>query len=166
MTRLPRFILVASLSLNLALGAGLGWLAWHSNQAAPEPQTRSARALFHSETLRRALPPERGAVVDRVLAHHRDTMRAHIDELTQARAGVREAILAEPFTRQGLDEAFARLRAAEGDTAQEAHALLADLVEQAEPQEREHLARLIPARGKHRRRHSRHRPQPERSGPH
>lgn len=166
MTRLPRFILIVSLSLNLALGAGLGWLIWHSGPTASDPQTRGPRALFHSDALRRALPPERAAFVDRILAHHRDTMRAHVEELTQARVGVRAAILAEPFTRQQLDDAFARLREAEGGTAQEAHALLADLVEQAEPQEREHLARLIPERRQRRQRHERHKRQSEHARPH
>ena len=146
MTRLSRFILIASLSLNLALAAGLGWLAWQSNRAAPESHTRQPRAMFHSDALRRALPPERGPFVDRIVSQHRENMRDHIEQLSLARAGVREAILAEPFTRQALDDAFARLRETEGSTAQEAHTLLSDLVEQAEPDERARLARLVPER--------------------
>lgn len=146
MPRLSRFILIVSLSLNLALAVAVGWLAWQSNRAMPEVQTRQPRAMFHSDALRRALPPERGVFVDRILAQHRESMRAHIEQLNHARAQVRQAIRAEPFTRHALDDAFAQLREAEGGAAQEAHTLLSELVEQAEPQERARLARLVPER--------------------
>ncbi len=146
MTRFLRFILVASLTLNLALGAGVAWLVFQSSRPTAQSQAREARPMFRQDALRQALRPERGPLVDRVLAHHRDTMRAHIGRLSEARAGVREAILAEPFERPRLDTAFARLREVEGSTAQEAHALLSDLVEQAEPEERQRLARLVSVR--------------------
>lgn len=158
MTRSLRFILVASLTLNLALGAGVAWLAFQSSRPTTQSQARDPRPMFRPDALRQALRPERGPLVDRVLENHRDTMRAHIGRLSEARAGVREAILAEPFERQRLDAAFARLREVEGSTAQEAHALLSDLVEQAEPAERQGLARLVSGRHERRAHSDRHVP--------
>lgn len=144
MNRTLRRVLLASLALNLALAASLVWLTWPP--AASEPASQPPRPMLRSEALRGALRPERGPVVDQVMASHRERMHARIETMSQARNEVYEAILAEPFERQRLDAAFAQLRQAEGDTAWEAHNLLADLVEQAEPDERQHLAQLIKTR--------------------
>lgn len=146
MTRPLRYILLASLALNLALGVSLAWLAFKPGHPPAEARAREPRPMFHPEALRRALPKERGELLDAVLASHRDAMHARIDRMAQAREGVREAMRAEPFERERLDAAFAQLRDTESRTAQEAHALLADLATQATPQERERLAGLLGGR--------------------
>ena len=121
----------------------LAWLAFKPGHPPAEARTREPRPMFHPEALRRALPTERHGLLDGVLATHRAAMHARIDRMAQAREGVREAMRTEPFERERLDAAFAQLRDTESHTAQEAHALLADLAAQATPQERERLARLV-----------------------
>ncbi len=143
MTRSVRLILLASLALNLALGAGLAWLAFQPVHPPPETRKRVSPPMFHPEALRRALPKERGDLLDAVLAQHREAMHARIRALSQARAGVREALRAEPYERELLDDAFARLRDAEVRTAEQAHALLVDLATRVTPEDRERLSRIV-----------------------
>lgn len=147
-----RLLLIVSLALNLALGAGLGWWAWQNHRSQNMSSMRGGgRPMFHPDALRGALQGDRGELVDRVLAHHRERMRRQIQDLRQARREVQAAMLAEPFEREQLDTAFSNLRVAETMTATEAHALVADLVEQAEPRERQRMARLVDGgRGRHR----------------
>lgn len=151
MSRMLRTILILSLALNLALGAGLGWWAWQSHRFQNSASMRDGRPiLFRPDALRGTLRADRSALVDRVMAHHRDRMGTQIQALRAARDEVREAMLAEPFQRERLDAAFAQLRDTETRTATEAHALLSDLVEQAEPRERQRMARLVQDhRGRH-----------------
>ena len=146
MPRPLRYLLLASLALNLALGASLTWLAFKPGHAPHQTHAREPRPMFHPEALRRALPAERRPMIDAVLASHRQAMHARIDRMRQAREAVREAIRAEPFERERLDAAFAQLRESETLTAEQAHRLLADLAAQATPQERERLARLAGGR--------------------
>lgn len=146
MTRPIRYILLASLALNLALGVGLAWLAARPGHPPAEARAREPRPMFHPDALRRALPEGRRELIDGVLASHREAMHARIGRMAQAREGVREAMAAEPFERERLDAAFAQLRDAESRTAQEAHALLADLATRATPEERERLSGLLAVR--------------------
>ena len=157
MTRSLRLIFLASLALNLALGASLAWLAFQPGRPAAEARTRMPPPMFHPEALRRALPKERGELLDAVLAQHREAMHARIRVQSQARADVREALRAEPFDRSRLEEAFARLRETEASTAQEAHALLVDLATRATPKERARLSRIMKERrDEHARRRASH----------
>ncbi|MCX7562358.1 periplasmic heavy metal sensor [Xanthomonadaceae bacterium XH05] len=143
MTRSLRYILLASLALNLALGVGLAWVVFHSRPVPAEMRHREPRPMFHPGSLRHALSEERGELVDAVMAKHREAMHARIGHMAKARDAVREALQAEPFEPARLDDAFAQLRASESRTAEEAHALLADLASRATPEERQRLARLI-----------------------
>lgn len=158
MTRSLRYILLASLALNLALGVSLAWLAFKPGHPPAEARSREPRPMFHPEALRRALPAERRELIDGVLASHREAMHARIGRMAQAREGVREAMRADPFERERLDAAFAKLREDESRTAQEAHALLADLAAKATPEERERLSSLIAGRHRGERGERRERP--------
>lgn len=143
MTRSIRIILLTSLALNLALGVGLAWRVLHPGQPPAASHQREPRPMFHPEALRRALPKERSELLDSVLAQHREAMHARIQHMHQAREDVREAMQAVPFERERLDAAFAQLRVTESQTAEEAHALLADLASRATPEERERLTRML-----------------------
>lgn len=145
MSTLSRYLLLASLALNLVLGAGLVWLL----RAPPPPD--SPPAMFRPDALRQALSPQRSALVETVAARHREAMRARIGRIHQARGEVREALRAEPFERGALDAAFERLREAESGAATEAHALLADLASEASPADRVRLAQLMEHRHDRRR---------------
>lgn len=152
MPRSLRYLLLASLALNLALGVSLTWLTFKPGHPPAEALAREPRPMFHPEALRRALPAERRQLIDGVLASHRGAMHARIVHMRQAREGVREAIRATPFERERLDAAFTQLRESEARTAEQAHALLADLATQATPEERERLARLVGGRARSERR--------------
>lgn len=154
MSRSIRILLIVSLALNLTLGAGLAWWGWQVHRNQTNAARFDGRPMFRPDALRASLRGERSELVDRVMAHHRDRMRNQIQSLRQAREDVRAAMLAEPFQRERLDAAFAQLRSAEASTATEAHALVGDLVEQAEPRERQRIARLVNGG------HGRHRPMP------
>lgn len=159
MDRFLRYALLASLALNLSFGIGLAWLVLRPTQAGDNIETPEARPMFRHDALRRVLPRERGALLDSVMALHRDAMRARMERLGAARSEVREAFKAEPFERARLDAAFAQLRETDRGTAEEAHALLGDLAERATPEERQRLARLFPNRHGRRGDHPPH-PQP------
>lgn len=146
MSRTLRIVLIASLALNLALGAALGQWIWKSNHHARPAHMHDGPPMFRPDALRAALSPEHGAVVDQILAKHRDAMHGRIKQLRQAREDVRLALLAEPFQRGQLDAAFANLRTSEADTAAEAHAILGEVAELAKPAERERIAGLVKGR--------------------
>ena len=143
MNSLVRTVLLVSLALNIALGASLTWLVLQPPPTREETRGRKARPLLHPEQLRRALPAERGELIDNVLEAHRAAMRAHLNELAAARDRVRDAVRHEPFDRSALDAAFAQLRESERQTAEEAQALISDLLQQLTAEEREQIAPLF-----------------------
>lgn len=141
-----RIVLIASLALNLALGAALGQWIWKSHHHERPKPMHEGPPMFRPDALRGALSPQRADVVDGVLARHRDAMHSRIQQLRLAREAVQAAMLAEPFQSERLDAAFADLRRAESDTASEAHAMLAEVTALAKPDERERLAELMKGR--------------------
>ena len=48
-----RYLLLASLALNLALGASLTWLAFKPGHAPHQTHAREPRPMFHPEAVRR-----------------------------------------------------------------------------------------------------------------
>lgn len=143
MNSLVRTVLLVSLALNIALGASLAWMVLQPQPTRGEMRAREGRPMFHPEQLRRALPAERSELIDSVLAAHRAGMRVRLTELAGAREAVREAVQHEPFDRNALDAAFADLRESERRTAQEAQALIGDLLQQLTPEERAQLSGLF-----------------------
>jgi Spy/CpxP family protein refolding chaperone len=148
LSRTARVVLLLSLALNLGLGA---WLWMHAPWDHAQGHTHGrghpgVSQLLDLRRFRHALPPERQHVLEKPFDTHRAEMRARIGRLIDARRAVRDAIRAEPFDRDALDVAFARLREAEAATAGEAQALLGDALELATPQERQQMAELMPLR--------------------
>ena len=146
MSRALRIVLIASLALNLALAAALGQWIWKSHHHPRPAHMHDGPAMFRPDALRAALSAEHGAMVDQILASHRDAMHGRIKQLRQARENVRAALLAEPFQRGQLDAAFAKLRASEADTAAEAHAILTEVAQLADATERDRIAGLVKGR--------------------
>ena len=146
LSRTARIVLLLSLALNLALLVFVGWHhgPWRDNDrgrhAPPLPH------LFDVRALRRVIAPEREAVIRPIFEAHRPQMRSRLHDLFAARGDVRRAIAAEPFDRAALESAFARLREADRATAEEAQAMLAELLDVATPEERRKMSELM-ARG-------------------
>lgn len=155
-SRSARIALLVSLALNVLLVAVLvgGMLGkhWHGDPG----RGRGGAGLPHFGELRsftRALPPPRAAEFDRIMQARRDTVRARIVELVRARRAVHAVIAGEPFQRARLDAALLRLRTAEHEAAQEAQALLAEMLELSTAQERTQLVELMQSRSARRGRH-------------
>lgn len=146
LSRTARVALLLSLALNLAL---LVFVGWHHGPWRDDGRGRHAPPLphlFDVRALRRVIPPERADVLKPIFEAHRPEMRSRLHELFAARGDVRRAIAAEPFERAQLESAFARLREADRATAEEAQAMLAELLAVATPDERRKMSELM-ARG-------------------
>ena len=146
LSRIARLVLLLSLALNLAL---LVFVGWHHGPWRDQGRGRNAPPLphlFDVRALRRVIPPEREAVLQPIFETHRPQMRARLHDLFAARGDVRRAIAAEPYDRAALDSAFARLREADRATAEEAQAMLTELLAVATPEERRKMSELM-ARG-------------------
>lgn len=146
MSRAARLVLLLSLALNVALAVALA-LAVRGGDTERKPRHGSPLpGMFDPRALREALPPERQVVLDAALDAHRATLRSRLGELFEARRGVREVMLAETFDRAALDAAFERLRATETAAANEAQAMLADVLAQTTLDERRQLAERMERR--------------------
>ena len=144
--RTARIVLLLSLALNLALGV---FVAWHHGPWRDADRGRHGPALphlFDVRALRRVVAPERADALTPIFERHRPAMRARLLDLFAARGDVRRAIAAEPYDQQALQSAFARLREADRATAEEAQAMLAELLAVATPEERRKMSELM-ARG-------------------
>lgn len=152
LSRGMRVLLLGSLLLNVVLGVALVLLVPRLHDDGPRGRhVPPLPALFDPRALKEALPEARHGVLEAAMRSHREAIRARIGTLFDARRAVRAAIVAEPFDRDALDAAFARLREAETATAEEAQAMLGDVLSQSDVAERKRLADLMPRRGGHRR---------------
>ena len=142
-SRTLRIALLLSLALNLALAA---MVAWHHGPWRGEGRGRHAPSLphlFDVRALRRVIPEERRHVLTPVFEKHRPEMRTRLHALFAARGDVRQAIAAEPFDPVALESAFARLREADRATAEQAQAMMAEVLAVATPEERRRMAEVM-----------------------
>ena len=143
MSRTVRLALLMSLALNLMLA---GMLAWQHGPWRGERGARHAPALphlFDVRALRRVIPEERQHVLQPVFEKHRPEMRSRLHALFAARGDVRRAIAAEPFDPVALQSAFARLREADRATAEQAQAMMAEVLAVATPEERRRMSEIM-----------------------
>ena len=147
-----RWLLVASLALNVALLAGLGWAHLDGDDHRDGPRMHLARGTMmpSPHLLRGVLSEERQAVVDAVLAEHRQAIRGNVREVFRARTAVHALMTAETIDRAALDRAFADLRARDAEAATAVQAMLTELMSELTPEERRALAEAV------HRRHRRH----------
>lgn len=136
-----RWLLVASLALNVAVLAGVAWhhfegghmrqrMRMHHMGGVPMPSPMA---------LRRALPEDRRAVLDETLARHRPRIGESVRAVMQARRHAHELMTAEEIDPQALATAFADLRARDAEAAEAVQAMLADLLPRLTPEERRAL---------------------------
>ena len=128
-----------SLALNLFfLGFGV---ARRLNPPAPRAQAPGEMMPFDS------------ARAARLFGQHSPELRAHRKEVQRARKAVVEALLAEPFDKEALAQAFEKLRDATHNGQKELHDALVEAAANISHEERAVLARSpllhdVPAGGK------------------
>ena len=140
-----RWLLVASLALNVGLLSGIAWEHFDRDDEPRRMHMRMARGTMmpNPHLLRRVLPEERRAVADAVLANHRPQIHATVGAVFEARARVHALVTAETIDRPALDRAFADLRARDAEAARAVQAMLTELVTQLTPEERRALGEAV-----------------------
>jgi uncharacterized membrane protein len=146
-----RVLLVVSLGLNVAVLAGLGWRHFghdggHRGGHGPHAAMRGS-LMPNPRVLRQVLPEDRRAVVDGLIAKHRDEIRGTVREVFAARRKVHALMTADTVDRAALDRAFAELRARDADAATAVQAMLTELATDLTPAERRAMAEAVERRG-------------------
>jgi len=108
--------LVASLALNIAVGAFLLPRAWLPRPGG-EPVGQAAPHARHWERLIERLPGEAGGLVRQEMLHSREAIDRARDAMGRAREAARAALLANPYDAAAHAAALAELRR-RGDAAQ------------------------------------------------
>lgn len=136
-----RFLLIASLAVNVLLGAALATgLTLHFRSGAHGVRTSD---LPSPRALARHLSEEERAGMRLILDKRRASFRGAGREVIEARRQVRRALAAEPFEAQELAAALAKLRNGHGRLSLEAQATLVELAAQMDAEGRQRLARAI-----------------------
>lgn len=153
----PRWLLLVSLALNVALLAGIAWEYFdHDGPRHPRGHALHMATMTHPMPnpmrLRGSLPEDRRGIVDAVLDEHRARIRDSVRGVFQARARVHALMAADTIDRPALDRAFAELRERDAEAARTVQAMLTELAIRLTPEERRALARSI----QHGPRHPRH----------
>ena len=128
----------------VALAAALATVAWvrrshhhpHAVMGLPGPR------ILASE-----LEPAERAALRAAFRDRHPAMRERVEALRAARAGVVEALRAEPYDPARLEAAFAELRAQDAATAQGVHEALMELAASLDPAGRARLADAMTRRG-------------------
>lgn len=149
-----RWLLAASLALNVALLAGITWEQFDRDgprHGWPGHHLRGGM-MPSPMRLRHSLPEERRAVVDAVLHEHHARIRESVGDVFDARARVHALMAAETLDRAALDRAFADLRGRDAEAARAVQAMLTELATELTPEERRALAESVHRRprGQHR----------------
>jgi uncharacterized membrane protein len=137
-----RWLLLASLGLNLALGLALGLHLWRTPPGW-EPGIPGPRAL------RQAVPEASQPLLRSVFDQHRPALRGAMRERRQARREVRQLLAADDFQRDSAESALAVLRERDQAASAAAHAVLLDLLVQMAPAERQQLVEGMLQRRRH-----------------
>ncbi len=137
-----RWLLLASLGLNLALGVALGLHLWRTPPGW-EPGIPGPRAL------RQAVPEASQPLLRSVFDQHRPALRGAMRERRQARREVRSLLAADNFQRDSAASALATLRERDLAASAAAHAVLLDLLVQMESAERQQLVEGMLQRRRH-----------------
>jgi len=142
-----RVLLVASLGLNVAVLAGLGWRHFGHHDDRPgghRGQSAMRGQMMPSpRVLRQVLPEDRRVVVDQLIAKHRGTIRGAVREVFAARANVHALLVADTIDGAALERAFADLRERDATAAAAVQAMLTELATELTPEERRALADAV-----------------------
>lgn len=132
-----RWLLLASLVVNGLLG---GYVIGRVFMHHPPPPAAGAPGLPGG--MAGGLPPPLREAVRQDLKHAE--MRKRMEAIREARSGIREAILAEPFDRARLDRAFDRLLDSQQALQRDLQTAASAAVARMGPEERRRLAEWRP----------------------
>ncbi|GAB3726513.1 hypothetical protein GCM10028862_01890 [Luteimonas pelagia] len=160
--RRTRWVLVASLALNVALLAGFAWQHLHDDGPRHGPPGHPLRGgmMPSPRLLRGALPAERQAVVDAILEKHRAGIRASVRDVFEARRAVHAQLTADTVDADAMEAAFADLRTHDAAAASAVQAMLTDLATELTPEERRAVADAMHRHPRGRRHRDRNAPTP------
>lgn len=150
MTSQIRWLLVASLALNLMFATALGtWLLTHRMHSSGG--SLSSAGFPSPRALHRHLNDAEQTALRAALETRRAQFREQSREARRARRDVERALLAEPFERDALDDAMRRVRAHSGGLAEHAQQAIVDLAASMDGEGRQRLATALHHSGKHER---------------
>ena len=145
-----RWLLIGSLTVNLflvGLIAGQWIYDWRDGATEGRPQVR-----LHLGGALRSLPPDTRQVAREVMERHRPATRAAFGEMRRSRAGIAEALSAEPFKPEALEAALSAYREAAGAAHSELHRAMIEVAAKLPPGARKSMAEhMMRRRDEHRR---------------
>lgn len=150
MTTRIRWLLVASLALNLVFATALGTrLLTHRMHAGSGPI--SGAGFPSPRALHRHLNETERSALRAALESRRELFREQAREARRARRDVERALLAEPFERDALDDAMQRVRQHSGGLAEHAQKAIVELAASMDAEGRQRLATALRHSGRHER---------------
>jgi uncharacterized membrane protein len=142
-TRRWNWWLTASLSLNLFL---VGVIVMGLIVARNRTALSGGGSGLRPEVVLQMLPPSGGVKMCNVLAARMQTFRRVGRDVADARRAMFQKFRSEPFDEAAFRAALSRITAAEAAVAAEREAVVAEVVTQLTPDERNHFAREATAR--------------------
>ncbi len=150
MTTRIRWLLVASLALNLVFATALGtWLLTHRMHGGSG--SLSGAGFPSPRALHRHLNDAERTALRAALESRRELFREQAREARTARRDVEQALLAEPFERDVLDAAMQRVRLHSGGLAEHAQQAIVELATSMDAEGRQRLAKALRHSGRHER---------------
>ncbi len=154
MSQLPRIfriLLLVSLAFNIGLGAALISLHLHARDAYGASEGKRWARIPDPRALARILGEPDRVVLRTVIATHQQQLREHFRPLGLARREMSAVLRQEPFDPAALEQAFAKVRIGETETAEAMHRFMLDLAPKLSPEGRQRIAALLEKRHRHRR---------------
>lgn len=134
-----RWLLLLSLALNIGVVTALLAHHWHGHERQGSAERRWSR-IPDSRQMARALEAADHRILREVLEGHREQIGRQYRPLGHARRDVAQALRAEPFDPEALNQAFARMRNSEGAMADATHAFMLDLATRISADGRQRIA--------------------------
>jgi len=138
-----RYVLVASLALNMLLIGAAGAAIFRFRMAPPVASRISTNLIEYLATL----PPDRRRDIWSATREERRKLRPARAEVRQAREAWRASLSSEPFDRERFVAAQTRVLEAEVKARMETKRLFVDIVTHMTPQERAAFAAWRPSAG-------------------
>lgn len=154
MSQLPRIfriLLLVSLALNIGLGAALISLHLHARDANGAAEGKRWARIPDPRALARVLGEPDRVVLREVIGNHHQQLREHFRPLGRARRELSTVLRQEPFDMAALEQAFAKVRVSETETAEAMHRFMLELAPKLSPEGRQRIAALLEKRHQHRR---------------
>jgi uncharacterized membrane protein len=134
-----RWLLLASLAFNVLVLGAMGGRAYHAARHGPVAGHGGASLISFAMRL----PAERRQLVWSAVREERAELRPLREKVREARAGIRDALLAEPFDAQRFTDAQARLLEAEVRMRTAAQRMLTRIASQLTRDERAAFAARV-----------------------